>query len=168
MSSIPRIKGICSDGLHLRMQESAHNVFGVMADITLVACQEEPDPQQENWVTALLGFEGDYSGLVALHCPESLVRRTAASLLGVQPVELVASEVWDAMGEVANILGGDLKLYLDKGGRSVQLSTPSVLAGDQAFQVEFLAGPETVSCTMAHGGELLLICMQINREYYWH
>lgn len=111
----------------------------------------------------MLGFEGAYSGLVALHCPEPLARRTAAGLLDAAG-ELAARDVWDAMGEVVNILGGDLKLYLDKGGRSVQLSIPSIFAGDRLFQEEFLAGPETVACTLAYGDVRMLMGVQVKRE----
>ncbi|MFA7403640.1 MAG: chemotaxis protein CheX [Pelobacteraceae bacterium] len=161
MSYNPRHQMISRDELQQRMQASARNVFSVMADIALEECFEGPDELQTDWVTALLGFEGSYSGLVALHCPEPLARRITAGLLRVG--EVAVHDVHDAMGEVVNILGGDMKLFLGSRGRGIQLSSPSVFAGYGEFYAEFLLVPETVTCTMAAGDERLLIGVQVSR-----
>lgn len=161
MTRKPRFHMFSHGELHQRMLDSARNLFSVMADIALEECHEGPDVQQEKWVTALVGFEGTYSGLVALHCPEPLARRIAAGLLCVAG-DVAVEDVHDAMGEVVNILGGDVKLFLAGGGREVRLSTPSVFEGDRDFHAEFLAVPETVSCTLNEGGERLLIGVQIS------
>lgn len=162
MSSNPRFHMISRDELQKRMLDSARNVFSVMADIALEECHEAPGAHQENWVTALISFEGTYSGMVALHCPEPLARRTTVGLLSAAG-EVEMQDVHDAMGEVVNILGGDMKLYLDRGGKQVQLSTPSVFMGDGEFRAAFLAGVDTVACTMAVGDERLLIGVQVIR-----
>lgn len=158
----PRFHMFSCDELHSRMLASARNVFSVMADITLEECYGGPGVLHENWVTALVGFEGTYSGLVALHCPEPLARRAAAGLLCTDQ-ELDAQELCDAMGEVVSILSGDMKLFLNSGGRQVRLSIPSVFVGDGDFHNEFAAVPETVTFTMSAGDERLLIGVQISR-----
>lgn len=162
MTTNPRFHMISRDELQQRLVHSVRNVFNVMADITLEEYQDGPHEQQGNWVTALVGFEGAYCGLVALHCPEPLARRAAAGLLCAGD-DVVVQDVHDAMGEVVNILGGDMKLLLDSGGRRVRLSTPSVFTGDCEFHEEFLAVPETVTFTMASGDERLLVGVQISR-----
>lgn len=154
---------ITREELQQRIQDSAINIFSVMADIALVECHDGTNAQLQNWITALVGFEGVYSGLVVLHCPEQLAQRTAAGLLGT-PGKVAVQDVHDAMGEVVNILGGDMKLYLDSGGRRVQLSTPSVFTGDGQFQGEFLQEPDTVAFAMSAGDERLLIGVQVCRE----
>ena len=162
MTTNPRFHMISRDELQQRMVQSVRNVFNVMADIALEEHHDGPDGQEGNWVTALVGFEGAYSGLVALHCPEPLARRAAAGLLCAGD-DVVVQDVHDAMGEVVNILGGDMKLFLDKGGRRVRLSIPSVFTGHGEFHEEFLAVPETVTCMMASGDERLLVGVQISR-----
>lgn len=162
MSYVPRFHMISLGELQQRMLDSARNVFSVMADITLDECHDGPDALQKEWVTALVGFEGTYRGLLALHCPEPLARRIAAGLLR-DGDEVETQDLFDAMGEVANILGGDMKLFLDSGGRKIQLSTPSVFSGDMEFQDEFLSVPETVAFTMSSEGERLLIGVQLSR-----
>lgn len=158
----PRYHMISSEELHGRLLDSARNVFSVMADIALEECHEGPDERQVDWVTALVGFEGDYHGLVALHCPAPMAQRIAAGLLCVEG-EVAQQDVYDAMGEVVNILSGDIKLYLDSGGKQVQLSTPSVFSGDRDFHYEFITVPETITCYMASGDERLLIGVQASR-----
>lgn len=154
---------ITREELQQRIQDSAINIFSVMADIALVECHDRTNAQLQNWITALVGFEGVYSGLVVLHCPEQLAQRTAAGLLGTSG-KVAVQDVHDAMGEVVNILGGDMKLYLDSGGRRVQLSTPSVFTGDGQFHGEFLQEPDTVAFAMSAGDERLLIGVQVCRE----
>lgn len=161
MSYASRFHMISSDELQQHMLNSARNVFSVMADIALEEYHEGPGKQQENCVTALIGFAGTYQGVVALRCPEPLARRIATGLLYVAG-EVNTQDVFAAMGEVANIIGGDIKLYLDRGGRHVRLSSPSVFAGNEVFLNEFLAGSNTVAFTMAAGDERLLFGVQIS------
>lgn len=163
MAENPRYHMISRFDLHQRLLHSACNVFDIMADITLEECHEKPDGYQDEWITALVGFEGSYSGLVVLHCPEPLARRTASSLLCAGD-DIAMQDVHDAMGEVVNILGGDIKLLLDGGGKQVQLSVPSVFDGDTGFHDEFMMVPETVSLAMSTGAERLLVGVQISRS----
>lgn len=163
MTPNPRFHMIARGELQQRLQDSACNIFSVMADIPLVECPEALDDPQPDWVTAMIGFEGTYSGLVALHCPEPLARRAAAGLLCMAG-EVEQHDLFDAMGEVVNILGGDLKLFLDSGGRQVQLSTPSVFTGGREFHDEFFAHLATVTCNLAAGCDRLLVGVQVSRS----
>lgn len=163
MPKNPVVRMICRDELLGRLRDSARNVFGVMADIALEECHEAFSGGQEGWLTAMIGLEGEFNGLVALHCPEALARRTAAGLLAL-PGEPGAREVHDALGEVVNILGGDIKLLLDGGGSRVRLSTPSVFAGDVGFPELFQTGPRVLACTLSSGTERLYLGVQVSRQ----
>lgn len=158
----PRFHMICRDELQRCILASAHNVLSVMADIVLEECHEGMCSKAHNGVTALIGFGGTYSGLVALHCPEPLAQRIATGMLCTEGV-VEMQELFDAMGEVVNILGGDMKLFLDRGGRQVQLTTPSVFMGNREFRDKFLSNAETVTCAMSSGSERLLIGVQVSR-----
>ena len=162
MTCNPRYHMISRDLLQQRLLQSTCNVFTVMADIALEECSDGPDEQQEHWVTAMVGFEGTYSGLVVLHCPEPLARRIAAGLV-CSDADMHVQEVHDAMGEVVNILGGDIKLLMDNGGRHVHMSIPSVFKGDGTFHSEFMTVPDTVTFTLSTGDERLLVGVHICR-----
>ncbi len=143
------------------LMDSARNVFRVTADIVLKVSQCQLAGQQEGWLTALVGFEGSYCGVVALHCPQSLARRTSAEMLCMGD-ELLLVDVFDAMGEIVNILSGDIKLFLDRRGRQVRLSTPSVFVTDGDFREIFPSASEAIACTLYAGDERLMIAVNIS------
>jgi chemotaxis protein CheX len=50
-------------------------------------------------------------------------------------VEEINEDVHDAVGEIANMLGGNVKAILSEKGRDIDLSLPSTIAGSQySFQ----------------------------------
>ncbi len=77
-------------------------------------------------LSANVQISGDWEGVLAVICSESLARRFAAAMLAMEPDELDAAEVHDAMGEIANIAGGNVKALVDG---HAKLSLPVVTAG---------------------------------------
>jgi chemotaxis protein CheX len=78
-------------------------------------------------LTATIYFKGAWPGLLTVTCGMPLSQRIAASMFQL-PVEAVSMEdVRDAVGEVVNILGGNLKAILPP---PCMLSLPAVFDGD--------------------------------------
>ena len=50
-------------------------------------------------------------------------------MLGMD-VDEVGEDVNDALGEIANMLGGHVKQVLSKGGLDINLSIPTVISGE--------------------------------------
>ena len=63
-----------------------------------------------NSVSGMVGFAGVYTGSLSIHCPLSLARMITASMLGME-CEEVDDDINDALGEVANMLGGASNIY---------------------------------------------------------
>jgi len=83
-------------------------------------------------------FAGDATGIVSIHVDLDLSRRMAAGMLGMEPEELEGeSEVQDMLGELGNIVGGNLKSALTDTGLRCALSTPSFTTGAD-FMIETL------------------------------
>ncbi len=83
-------------------------------------------------------FAGDATGIVSIHVDLELSRRMAAGMLGMEPEELEGeSEVQDMLGELGNIVGGNLKSALTDTGLRCALSTPSFTTGAD-FMIETL------------------------------
>ena len=74
-------------------------------------------------------IRGAWHGTVAVRCSRSAAVRFAARLLAVAPAEVDDMQAVDAVGELANIVGGNLKTLLP--GPS-ELSTP-VVEGHSLF-----------------------------------
>jgi len=102
----------------------AESVFMSMLGLAVVPA-EVPLPASEI-VTAAVYFAGPWKGAVLLQCdPQEACEFTARLMNIPRPAEL-NDDVRDAMGEITNIIGGNLKPILPHG---VGLSMPSVVAG---------------------------------------
>ena len=69
---------------------------------------------------------GDWELATLVHMPEELAIDVAATMFGMQANELSADEVRDALGEMANMIGGNIKGMLPGATR---LSLPTISEG---------------------------------------
>lgn len=77
----------------------------------------------EQTVSASIQISGVWEGAIAVHCPVRLARRIAATMFGG---EIEDDLVQDALGEVANIIAGNVKRLLPG---PCGLSLPTVVEG---------------------------------------
>lgn len=75
---------------------------------------------------ASVTLDGEFDGLLAVRCTEVTARRLAAVMFAQAPEELDAADVADAMGEVANQVGGVVKTLVPG---PTQLGLPVVVLG---------------------------------------
>ena len=96
-------------------------------DIQLIA---EPDPQsRSHWeLTGCIQITGAWRGALTATCGQKLGRVIAAAMLGMNIDEVSDDDVNDALGEIVNMLGGNVKALLPP---PCQLSLPSVTSGSQ-------------------------------------
>jgi chemotaxis protein CheX len=96
---------------------------------SILAMSPEPlaaEPSDGALLTAALHFSGGWSGATLLELSPDLARFLTSRMLGMDPPESVDGDVIDAMGELVNMIGGNLKTILPPG---VELSLPSVVVG---------------------------------------
>ncbi|HEB70842.1 MAG TPA: chemotaxis protein CheX [Desulfobulbus sp.] len=84
----------------------------------------------KNSITGMVGLAGTHKGMLAVHFPNSLALAITTSFLGME-VEEINEDVQDAIGEIANMLGGNVKTILSDKGRDIQLSLPSTISGEE-------------------------------------
>src|SRR5207248_3096506 len=65
-----------------------------------------------HFLTGRVPIGGAWEGAVSLRCPEPLCRSFAADLFGRLAADVEDADVFDALGELANIIGGNLKALL--------------------------------------------------------
>jgi chemotaxis protein CheX len=81
-------------------------------------------------ITGMVGLAGIHKGVLAVHFPQKVALDITSSFLGVN-VQEIDADVQDAIGEIANMLGGNLKTILSDRGKDIQLSLPSTIFGDE-------------------------------------
>ena len=95
--------------------------------------EEESNVTFESTLTGCIHISGAWQGAVAVQFPIALGREVACIMFGLEDGQSAAGEVEDALGEIANMLGGNLKALLP--APSV-LSLPVVIKGqDYEFRV---------------------------------
>lgn len=110
--------------------DDTRNVFSTMLGLELMHLPLEVDPMSHfsDCVSSMVGLAGTYNGLISIHMPVSLATRTAGVMLDME-LDEVDQDVMDALGEIANMVAGNFKQHISKGGSDVRLSTPSVATG---------------------------------------
>ncbi len=87
--------------------------------------------------TGQVPISGAWEGLVALTCDDELARQAAGVMFDCDPEVLTSTEIDDALGELANIVGGNLRPLLPQQNR-LGLPGPAVgLTGRVVMQVPF-------------------------------
>ncbi len=141
MSRLPDvdIKKLNALDYKTRLSAAAVNVFDTMLSLTL----EPAEAVESSSLTGIrdvssVCFAGDATGIVSVHVPEDLARIMAANMLGMEPEEIEGhGEIEDLLGELGNIVGGNLKSALTDAGLRCALSTPSFTTGSD-FMIESL------------------------------
>jgi chemotaxis protein CheX len=91
-------------------------------------------------VLGVVGFSGKAAGVVYLRLEPSVAQRLAAAVIGVPPEELTqASEVDDVIGELVNIVAGNIKSNLCDAGIVCTLTVPQV-SRTADFKIKNLPG----------------------------
>jgi chemotaxis protein CheX len=75
-------------------------------------------------LAAAVSVTGAWRGHVVVACSAAASHNVAAALLGIPAGEVTAADVTDALGELANVIGGNVKACLPE---SCVLSLPYVL-----------------------------------------
>lgn len=72
---------------------------------------------------ASISLVGEWNGTVGLTCSESAARHAAAVMFGIAEEELTGDEIADAIGELINVVAGNIKGTLPA---PTELSVPAV------------------------------------------
>ncbi len=134
--------------------ESTREIFLSMIMMEVVASSEliTESSIHEDSITGLIGLAGTHKGVLAIHMPNKVAIAVTSSFLGME-VEEINEDVEDAIGELANILGGNVKAFLSENGRDISLSLPSTITGEKYnFQMASEDDERTIVCFESESG----------------
>jgi len=111
-------------------------------------------------VTAMVGLAGQLCGLLSLRCGAKSAALIASKMLAID-VKDANSEMWDAVGEVCNMVAGNFKSKLTGLGDRCMLSVPSVITGgDYNFHALTDSGP--LELTFLFEGAPLQVALELH------
>jgi len=147
-----------------KIMASVHAIFSSMVMMDIVPgtpIQGEINPLQST-ITGMIGLAGTHRGMLAIHLPEALAKKVTGNFLGME-VEEIDNDVQDAIGELANMLGGGIKAILSENGKDIKLSMPSTICG-QEYRFQSHYEGESVIVPFAAEDSQFLVELRIKKE----
>ncbi len=117
-----------------------HTVKGVFQTMLSMHMEPEEPPSLQaaaaEHLVGTVGLAGGVMGTVGILVSRDFAREMTASMLGMDPADIEGDEeVNDVIGEVCNMVGGDLKSRLCDAGMPCSLSIPTITFGHN-FKIE--------------------------------
>ena len=131
------------------LELAVREVFEIMLGAQLEALADPNPPNLE--FTAMVGLAGQLCGVVTMRCTAQSAVLMTAKMLSIDPKD-AEKQVWDAIGEIANMIAGNFKNKLTGVGSGCMLSVPTVITGgDYSFHSLADAGPTEVMFSFEGG-----------------
>jgi chemotaxis protein CheX len=106
---------------------AAREVFERMLGSRLLPAPELSTGEESD-VTSMVGLAGQVCGVMTVRCPTKAAVLMASKMLGVDAAQ-AGTEMWDAVGEVCNMIAGNFKNKIVGMGDGCMLSVPTVITG---------------------------------------
>lgn len=121
------------------------DVFSTMLMMDLVVGDpvDGAGGEVESNITAMLGLGGDIRGMLAVHCPAAVAMAITSGFLGMDVDEL-NEDVKDAIGEIANMVAGNLKIAFAGYDLKIELAIPTSIIG-KSYRVGGMMGARRVA-----------------------
>jgi chemotaxis protein CheX len=140
--------------LQLAMQE----VFELM-----LGCSVEPavEPVAEGGfdITSMVGLAGQLCGILTIRCSAKSAAQMTSRMLGVD-VEKAGPEMWDAVGEICNMVAGNFKNKISGLGDGCMLSVPTVITGAD-YNVHSMVN-DNLQMTVLFEGQPVIVSLEIH------
>lgn len=121
------------------------------------AAAATPARSDAEMMVASVGLHGDFNGAVHVLCADGTARHIATQMMALSPDDPVdPADVDDALGEVANIIGGNVKSLLD-GVEILSLPVVRRLSGAELDHQQTLSGPALHTSFAMWGEEQVVV-----------
>jgi CheY-specific phosphatase CheX len=111
-------------------------------------------------IGASVQFTGDWSGALVIRCDSHLAHEAAAAMFGCDVDNIDPDELSDALGELANMIAGNVKPLLPA---AALLSLPTVVQGSD-LRLGVLGASPSVSLSWARHESVLSVAIYERSE----
>lgn len=101
-------------------------MLGLDLQVADTAAQAPPGEHTKRW-SGCIALSGEFRGAVTVSCMEPMAKVAAGAMFGMDAADATEVEIQDAIGELANMLGGQTKTAL---AGMCTLGLPVVIDGE--------------------------------------
>ena len=105
------------------VQQMVDDLFVSMFDETVELIDGDFELADSDYLQAAIRVSGDWQAELRVIASNQLAETIAASMFGMEQSDLSKDDVFDALGEIANVIGGNVKGIV---GQECSLSLPCV------------------------------------------
>lgn len=138
--------------------KSVAEVFDSMLSMQVEAVESDANILlQGDRIAGSVGFGGAVAGMICIQITEEFSKKVTAAMLGIGEDEVDGNDdVSDAIGEIANMIAGNVKAYFSTPQAPCSLSVPSIIRGNK-FEVEAVSSAEHDHFVFKCGEQLVLL-----------
>jgi chemotaxis protein CheX len=140
------------------LRSAAQEVFELMLASTLEV-PAEPVFEHNLDITSMVGLAGQLCGVLTVRCSSKSAARMASRMLGID-ADQAGPEMWDAVGEVCNMVAGNFKNKISGLGDGCLLSVPTVITGTD-YSLRSVVNEE-LQALFLFDGEPILLSLEIH------
>lgn len=134
----------------------------IMMEATPGEPRNEGSQKYQCTVSGMVGLAGLFKGMIAIHTPDQVAMAITSNFLGMDVGE-VNDDVTDAIGELANMLAGTVKMALSQNGKDITLSIPSTIAGEE-YSISCLHDTDRVIMPFTLNNGQFLVELQVAKQ----
>ncbi len=114
-------------------------------------------------IASSVGFTGKVTGVIYLYTTAEFAGRITSGLLGLSGPDAQREDyVNDAMGEIANMVVGNVKSRLTDAGYACVMTIPSIVRGSQ-LGIEAMSRTDVARMKFRNGNDFLLVEVLIDK-----
>ena len=139
---------------------AVQEVFELMLGCQLAVSASEEEVGLN--MTSMVGFAGQFCGVLSLRCNEKSSALMASKMLGVE-LGKGSHEISDALGEICSMVAGNFKSKISVLSEGCMLSLPSVTTGT-GYSLQSPVGDPGLEVKMLFEGMPIIISLQIGSQ----
>src|SRR5580698_4599515 len=146
------------EGWNSILQQAAQEVFQLMLSCPLTV-PAGPVADDGLDIVSMVGLAGQLCGIISIRCSIKSAGRKASAMLGME-VATAGPEMWDAVGEICNMVAGNFKNKVPGLGDGCMLSVATVITGAD-YSVHSMVN-ENIRAIFLFEGELVVLSLEIH------
>jgi chemotaxis protein CheX len=147
------------EGWSTILQQAAQEVFQLMLSSTLTVPPGTVEDKDLD-IVSMVGLAGQLCGIISIRSSLKSAGRMASAMLGAEIADS-GPEMWDAVGEICNMVAGNFKNKVPGLGDGCMLSVPTVISGEN-YRLHSMADAGVIHAVLLFQEDPVVLTLEIH------